>query len=121
MYGKSHSAAAKLQPPASPISVATTPRNFTKFWDAKSNLSLAPRSEPNDEQACHAEPRHPWRGALDQQGQRREAVPMGEVCRRSRADARHHPVRARLLDGVATDLRPAGARPRRILGHGFLR
>ena len=65
--------------------------------------------------------RHPRRGALDQQGRRREAVPVGEVCRRSGQDDRHDPVRARLVDGVAADLRPAGAGPQRLLRDGLVR
>src|SRR5262249_50444591 len=48
----------------------------------------------------------PWRGALDKQGQRRPAVHVRKICRRSRQDRRNDPVRARLVHGRNSDLRP---------------
>ena len=65
---------------------------------------------PN-EQARFARRRHPRRGALDQQGRRRAPVPVEEIRRRSVGPAGTHPVRARLVDGLDADLRPAGAGP----------
>ena len=72
---------------------------------------------PN-EQARFTGHRPPRRGALDQQGQRRPAVPL-EQARRSGGTRRPHPVRARLVDGLAADLRPAGARA--AVADGLLR
>ncbi len=59
--------------------------------------------------------------ALDEQG-RRAAVPVAQGAGRAPgAGARHHPVRARLVDGVAADLRPRRAGARRLLGDGLVR
>ena len=62
---------------------------------------------------------HQGPGALDHQGSG-QAVPVGET-RAGRAEERHRPVRARLVDGLAADLRPAGAGPAELLGHGLFR
>ena len=61
------------------------------------------------------------RRALDHQGRRREAVPVREVRRRSGQKHRHDFVRARLLDGLAADLRSAGAGAAGFLGDGLFR
>src|ERR1700722_5257613 len=60
-------------------------------------------SETNHEQACYALARDPRRGALDPEG-RCPPVPVREICARSVRPGRHHPVRARLVHGVAADL-----------------
>src|SRR5439155_21025364 len=52
-------------------------------------------------------------------GEGAEAVPVGKAPHR-RARAWHHPVRARLLDGLDPGFRPAGARRRLHLGHGLV-
>ena len=62
---------------------------------------------------------HQGSGALDQEG-RRQAVPVGEA-RAGRTEERHRAVRARLVDGVAADLRSAGAGPAELVGDGVFR
>ena len=64
--------------------------------------------------------RHPRRGALDQQGAT-SACSCGTSAPIRPARPGTHPVRARLVDGLAADLRPAGAGPRRLLGDGLFR
>ena len=59
--------------------------------------------------------------ALDQQG-RRQAVPVEQDAPAIRARTeRHDAVRARLVDGVAADLRSRRARTPRFLGDGLVR
>ena len=52
---------------------------------------------------------------------RREAFPLGEMRRRSGQGQGHRAVRARLVDGLAADLRLAGAGPAGFLGDGLVR
>ena len=61
------------------------------------------------------------RGALDHQGRRRPPVPVRKMPRRPREKPRHDPVRARLVHGLAADLRSAGAGAAGFLGDGLLR
>ena len=56
---------------------------------------------------------------LDPQ-RRRQALPVAQACRRGRPK-RHHPLRARLLDGLAADVRPGGAGRAGLLGDGLVR
>src|SRR6516162_5427340 len=58
--------------------------------------------------------------ALDRQRRQREAVHVREICCRPEQRRRHHPIRARLVHGVATDLRLASRRPAGFLGHGLV-
>ena len=62
-------------------------------------------------------PRH---RTLDQQG-RRQAVPLEQGRGRSRKDQGHDPVRARLLDGLAADLRSRCSGTPGLLGDGVVR
>ena len=51
---------------------------------------------------------------------RHQALPLAQALGRRRP-ARHDPLRARLVDGLAADVRPAGARPAAFLGDGMVR
>jgi iron(III) transport system ATP-binding protein len=51
----------------------------------------------------------------------RPPVHVGEICRRPVGPRRPHPVRARLVDGVAADLRSARAGTQRLVRHGVVR
>ena len=58
--------------------------------------------------------RHPAARSTGPTKGRRQAVPVGEAAPAEQSGPRHHPVRARLVDGVAADLRPAGAGAARV-------
>src|SRR6266853_829546 len=61
------------------------------------------------------------KGALGQQGQGQSpAVSLAKTSRRRRAKARHRALRARLLDGLAADLRSESPRASRLLGDGLV-
>src|SRR3974390_554270 len=64
---------------------------------------------------------HQSRGTLDQQSGRRAAVSVRKIRRRSGREQRHRFVRAWLVDGVAADVRSAGAGAAGLFGDGPLR
>ena len=105
-----------------------TPEEFGALHRGRDRALGASSSRPTisasteDQEGNHDERTGPpsRHRTLDQQG-RRQALPVEQGRGRSGEDQRHDPVRARLLDGLAADLRSRRAGPAGFLRDGVLR